>query len=103
MLLILVWSVGHNIYDVYATLTFPAAFQLGCAIYFDHLAFCSDDDGEFEFPFLPGRAPSNNNSVISQFSLHFIMLLFGGRFRTGLIQLVLKTVSWYPVETGNDY
>ncbi len=32
MLLVLVWSVGHN---VYATLTFRAAFQFGCAICFD--------------------------------------------------------------------
>ncbi len=59
MLLVPVWSVDHISYDVYATLTFAAAFESGCAIDFDHSAFCSDDDGEFESPLLSGRAPLN--------------------------------------------
>ncbi len=30
-------------------------------MYFDHSAFCSDDDGEFESPLRSGRAPLNGS------------------------------------------
>ncbi len=59
MLLVLMWSVDHSHHDGLATLTFAAAFHSGCAIYFGHSAFCSDDDGEFDYPLLSGRAPFN--------------------------------------------